>query len=465
MNHLLYVSTRGRAEPAGFADILLRGLAPDGGLYVPQIWPRFSAAEIEGFAGAPYAEVAATVLSRFTGTDFDLVTLQRLCRTAYGRFDHKDVVPLRELAPSLYLLELFHGPTLAFKDVAMQILAQLYDLELERQGRRLTIVAATSGDTGGAAVEAFRGSERVDMVVLFPEGRISEVQRRFMTTPEDANIHCLSVAGDFDACQAMVKALFADRAFADEVQLSGVNSINWGRIAAQSVYYFTAAAALAKTGAAPVFATPTGNFGDAYAGYVAKLMGLELNRIVVATNANDILARALVSGRYRRGDAVATQSPAMDIQAASNFERLYFEASGRDATATARAFETFAREGDVTLPASVFEAMRHTFAGRSVNEAETSTCMKRALDRYGVLVDPHTAVGLAAAEDLDVAGPRVVLSTAHPAKFPEAVLAATGRTPDMPGAGAGLYDKPERFKRLAADLEALKTFIRGAVRK
>lgn len=337
-----YVSTRGHAPAVSFLDAVIAGLAPDGGLYVPEEWPQLSAAEIAAFAGRPYAEAAADIVGRFAGDDIDAAALADICADAYAGFGHAAVAPLKQLAPGRFLLELFHGPTLAFKDIALQLLAGLYDHALKRQGRRLTIVCATSGDTGGAAVEAFRGRANVRVVALFPEGRISEVQRRFMTTTGEDNIACLDVAGTFDDCQAMLKAMFRDAQFARAVDLSGVNSINFARIAAQAVYYFTAAAALGAPHREVAFAVPTGNFGDAYAGYAAHRMGLPIERIIVAVNSNDILCRALASGRYARGEVAATSSPAMDIQAASNFERLFSEATGRNAAETTRAFEAFA---------------------------------------------------------------------------------------------------------------------------
>ena len=459
-----YISTRGRAEPAGFADVLLAGLAPDGGLYVPETWPSLTAEAIAAFAGRPYAEVAAAVLGRFTGEAVAAEALEAICAEAYATFAHPAVTPLTELAPGLWLQALHHGPTLAFKDVAMQLLARLYEHVLTRAGanRRLTVVTATSGDTGGAAVEALRGRSGVNLVVLFPEGRISEVQRRFMTTVDDANVRCAAVAGDFDDCQAVLKRLFADEAFRREVDLSGVNSINWARIAAQCVYYVTAAAALGAPHRPVRFAVPTGNFGDAYAGWVARRMGAPVERIVVATNGNDILARAFETGRYARGAARATQSPAMDIQVASNFERLYFEAVGRDPLETARAFRAFAETGAVDLPPAALAAMRAVFAGVAVDEDETARTMLSVLNETGQLIDPHTAVAVAAARrSAPAATPLVVLSTAHPAKFPDAVHGATGVRPEPPAQAAGLMTRPERFDRLPADAESVKAYVRA----
>ena len=461
-----YVSTRGGAEPVGFAEALLAGLAPDGGLYVPERWPSFTRDEIAGFAGRPYAEVAAAVLARFAGDDLPSAVIAQLTREAYASFAHPAVTPLVQLDSGLWLLELFHGPTLAFKDVAMQLLARLYDHVLERRSRTLTIVCATSGDTGGAAVEAFRGAAHARIVVLFPEGRISEVQRRFMTTTGEANVATVAVDGTFDDCQAIVKALFADSGFRAEVDLSGVNSINWARVVAQAVYYFTAAVALGAPDRPVAFAVPTGNFGDAFAGFVALQMGLPIERLVVATNANDIVARAFSTGRYARGEVVATQSPAMDIQVASNFERLYFEAVGRDPAETARAFEAFAGTGAIDLPSQAFGRLGGLFTGIAVDEAETAATIRSTLETTGEVIDPHTAVGVAAARRAGGGGaPLVVLSTAHPAKFPEAVAAAIAREPALHPRAHGLFDREERIDRLAAETEAVKAYVRAFARR
>jgi threonine synthase len=462
-----YVSTRGEAPAIGFWDAVLAGLAPDGGLYIPQQWPRFTADEIAAFAGKPYAEVAAAVIGKFAGSDIAPDELLAMTREAYGAFTHPAVTPIKELYPNLYLLELFHGPTLAFKDVAMQILARLYDKALKAQGRHLTIVAATSGDTGGAAVEAFRGASNARILILFPEGRISEVQRRFMTTTGEANVANVAVQGSFDDCQTIVKDMFGDKVLRQDVDLSGVNSINWARIAAQAVYYFTSAVALGAPHRKVSFVVPTGNFGDAFAGYVARQMGLPIETITVATNANDIVARAIQTGRYTRGAVQATQSPAMDIQIASNFERLYFEAVGRDAAATALAFKTFSMANNsdgIDIPPAALAFMRTLFSGDAVDEAETSAEIAQTLKDTGEVIDPHTAVAMRAARRIQAKGtdsiPLVVLSTAHPAKFPEAVREAAGVEPRLPLAAVGLDTKAETFDRLPADADAVKAYLR-----
>ena len=402
------------------------------------------------------------MIGSFAGDEIDPAALLEMCREAYATFSHAAVVPLVQLRPGVFLAELFHGPSLAFKDVAMQILARLYDHMLGAEGRVQTILCATSGDTGGAAVEAFRGRRCVKVVALFPEGRISEVQRRFMTTAAEANVACVAVNGSFDDCQAIVKQAFQDKALRQAVDLSGVNSINFARIAAQAVYYFTTAVALGAPGRTVSFAVPSGNFGDAFAGFVAHRMGLPIGRIVVATNSNDILARTFETGRYARGQVQATISPAMDIQTASNFERLYFEAARRDPAETAMAFAAFADEGAIDIPAPAFAAMRELFRGVSVSEDETVLTIISTLDETGELIDPHTAVGVAALGKVGrLAGPVVVLATAHPAKFPEDVAAASGVTPGLPLAVADLADRPERFDRLAADADAIKAYVRA----
>ena len=462
-----YISTRGDSPAVGFTEALLGGLAPDGGLYAPETWPTVAPDEIAAFADAPYAEVAADILSRFAGEAMSREVMGRLCAEAYATFSHAAVAPIRQLAPGRFLLELFHGPTLAFKDVAMQILARLYDHVLAERGRVLTIVCATSGDTGGAAVEAFAGRANARIGVLFHEVRMSEVQRRFMTTTTAANVRTVAVAGDFDDCQAILKSLFQDQAFARQVDLSAVNSINFARIAAQSVYYFSAAASLGAPQRPVAFAVPTGNFGDAYAGYAARAMGLPITRITAATNDNDIVARALSQGLYRRGETRATQSPAMDIQVASNFERLYFEACGRDAAATRAAFHAFAQTGSLEIPPDVRAAIGEVFQGAAVDEATTSAAIRATLAASGELVDPHTAVALAvsdfAARDLKGV-PLITLSTAHPAKFPEAVMAAAGVGPTSPDICQTLARLPERIDHLAADAGAVKAYVREFAR-
>ncbi len=444
-----------------FTETLLAGLAPDGGLYVPEVWPELSKDEIAAFAGKPYAEVAAVILAKFAGEAVAPAAITADCAAAYASFSHPAVTPLRQLEPGRWLLELFHGPTLAFKDVAMQLLARLYDRALAERGRKLTIVCATSGDTGGAAVEAFRGSPHVRIVALYPQGRISEVQRRFMTAAAEDNVRCVAVDGTFDDCQAILKSLFADKAFAAEVDLSGVNSINWARIVAQSVYYFTSATALGAPDRKIAYAVPTGNFGDAFAAYVAQRIGLPIEHIAVATNSNDILARTFQTGRYARGPVVATQSPAMDIQVASNFERLYFEAVGRDAPETKRAFETFAATGALEMPSQAFDGIKALFTGVCVDEATTIATLRTAHQAYGEPVDPHTAVALSAPRPAIAATPLIVVSTAHAAKFPEAVEAATGVSPTLPARAGDLFARPERIDHLPAAVEAVKAYVRA----
>jgi len=458
-----YVSTRGESPPIGFLDAVLAGLASDGGLYVPEVWPLLSQAEIAGFAGMPYANVAAHILGRFAGDSMSAAEVLEITTEAYAGFAHAAVTPLRQLDPGLWLLELFHGPTLAFKDVAMQMLSRLYERALQARQRTLTVVCATSGDTGGAAVEALRGRANVRLVVLFPDGKISEVQRRFMTTAADANVRCIAIDGSFDDCQAIVKGLFNAQGFQQSVDLSGVNSINWARIAAQVVYYFTAAVALGAPHRPVSFAVPSGNFGDGFAGYVAARMGLPIERIILATNSNDILAKAVETGRYARGAVAQTQSPAMDIQVASNFERLYFDAVDREGIETARAMRAFADHGAIDIPPKAFAKMRELFVGAGVSEADTSRAILATLNGSGELIDPHTAVGVAAALRVGPVRrttPMVVLSTAHPAKFPEAVEAAAGVAPRMPQSAKGLAGKPERIDCMPADLEAVKAYIR-----
>jgi threonine synthase len=461
-----YVSTRGEAPPLGFMDVTLAGLARDGGLYVPETWPRLSPQDISGFAGRPYAEVAVEVIRPFVGDSISEADLSRLAREAYGTFRHPAVVPIAQFGMSTFLLELFHGPTLAFKDVAMQLLARLMDYALAARGERTTVVVATSGDTGGAAVEAFRGRERADLFVLFPHGRVSDVQRRMMTTANDNNVHALAVEGTFDDCQALVKGLFNHHAFRDRVRLSGVNSINWARIVAQVVYYFTAAATLGAPHRKVAFTVPTGNFGDVFAGYVAERMGLPVDRLVVATNVNDILARTIATGTYDLREVVATSSPSMDIQVSSNFERLLFEATGRDAAQVRAYMASLAQSGRFSLSSQALSQIRALFNADRADEDETAATIRTTLRETSRLVDPHTAVGLAVAEKetRNPTVPMIVLGTAHPAKFPDAVEAACGVRPGLPDWLSDLAERPERATPMPVDQGAVEKFILAASR-
>jgi threonine synthase len=463
---LRYVSTRGEAPPLGFLDVTLAGLARDGGLYVPESWPVLTEATIAGFAGRPYAEVAVEVIRPFAGDAVAEHELSRIAHEAYDTFRHPAIAPLSQIDANSFLLELFHGPTLAFKDLAMQFLARLMDYALEQRGERATIVVATSGDTGGAAVEAFRGRARIDLVVLFPEGRISEVQRRMMTTVADDNVHAVAVEGNFDDCQALVKAMFGHHAFADRVGLAGVNSINWARIAAQAVYYFTAAVALGAPHRKVAFTVPTGNFGDVFAGFVAKRMGLPVDRLVVATNTNDILARTLATGSYEPREVVATSSPSMDIQVSSNFERLLFEAYGRDSQAVRALMRSLAQSRRFSVAPQALSAIRTEFSADRAGEDEVAAVIRTVLRESGRLVDPHTAVGIAVAEKepRDPALPMVILSTAHAAKFPEAVEAACGVRPALPDWLGDLSRRAENITHLPADQSQIERCVLAASR-
>jgi threonine synthase len=456
-----YVSTRGDAPPLGFIEATLAGLARDGGLYVPTTWPRLNPETIAGFAGRPYAEVAVDVLRPFVGDAIADHDLSRMTREAYGTFRHPAVAPLTQFGTSDFLLELFHGPTLAFKDVAMQLLARLIDQALATRGERTTIVVATSGDTGGAAVEAFRGRARADVFVLFPQGRVSDVQRKMMTTVEDNNVHALAIAGTFDDCQAIVKGMFNHHAFRDEVRLSGVNSINWARIVAQTVYYFTAAVALGSPHRKVAFTVPTGNFGDVYAGYVARSMGLPVDRLVIATNVNDILPRTIATGTYDLRDVVATSSPSMDIQVASNFERLLFDAHACDGRAVGALMDSLAQSRQFALSTPPLSRIRAVFSADRADEHETAATIRTMLRETGHFIDPHTAVGVAVAEKetRDPSIPMVVLATAHAAKFPDAVEAACGVRPPLPDWLGDLVQRPERVIELPVDQMAVERHI------
>lgn len=458
-----FISTRGAAPALDFPGTVLAGLAADGGLYVPERWPRWTNAEIAALAGAPFETVAARVVDAFADGAPDAATTERLVGEAMATFEHAARTPLVQIGPNTFLLELFHGPTLAFKDVAMQFLARLLDHLLTEAGRRATVIAATSGDTGAAAADAFRGRAAIDMVILYPKGRVSEVQRRQMTTIPDANVHTLAIEGTFDDCQRIVKALFADPAFREDTGLTGVNSINLARIVAQVSYYFVAALALGAPHRPVAFSVPTGNFGDILAGDVARRMGLPAGPLVIATNENDILSRTLASGVYRTGAVRPTSSPSMDIQVASNFERLLFELVGRDATAVREMMDALAANGGFALPVPALAALRRDFRAARIDEAETAETIRRVHAETGEVIDPHTAVGVAAARSVDVpAGvPMVVLSTAHPAKFPDAVESAAGVRPALPERLADLMERTERMSELPADTDAVAAFVRS----
>ena len=460
-----FVSTRGEAPILGFSDAVLSGLASDGGLYLPESWPQISPAEIAGFAGKPYADVAFAIISRFVGGEISDAALKAIIDAAYATFRHPSVTPILEIAPGHFVLELFHGPTLAFKDVAMQFLARVMDHILAERGTRATIVGATSGDTGSAAIEAFRGRDTTDIFIFHPEGRTSEVQRRQMTTVADANVHNVAVKGTFDDCQSIVKGLFRNEAFRTDMRLSGVNSINWGRIVAQIVYYFTSAVSLGAPYRPVSFVVPTGNFGDIFAGYAAKRMGLPIANLVIATNSNDILARTLETGAYETGAVMPTISPSMDIQVSSNFERLLFEALGRDAPALKRLMNGLQQSGSFTVPAYALATIRESFAAGRTGEAETAATIATVLRESAYLLDPHTAVGVAVSRELMLGdAPVVTLATAHPAKFPAAVKAATSVEPPLPLWLADLYDRPERYDVLANDQAAVEAYIRARSR-
>ncbi|PZM09123.1 threonine synthase [Rhizobium tubonense] len=455
-----YISTRGEAPALGFCDALLAGLARDGGLYVPREWPQLSKKEIRGFRGKSYQDIAFSVLSPFVGDEIPADIFRGMIDEAYGTFRHPAIAPLVQTGPNSFIMELFHGTTLAFKDVAMQLLARLMDYALEKRGERATIVGATSGDTGGAAIDAFGGRDRTDIFILFPHGKVSPVQQRQMTSSTASNVHALAIKGNFDDCQNLVKAMFNDTAFRDGVRLSGVNSINWARIMAQVVYYFTTAVALGGPDRKISFTVPTGNFGDIFAGYVAKRMGLPIDRLVVATNENDILARTLKTGRYEMREVKATTSPSMDIQISSNFERLLFEAYGRDASKVRAAMDSLKQSNGFEIGEEALKFIKRDFRAGRASERQVFETIRQTLAEAGYLLDPHTAIAVFVAKKNEKASsPMVTLSTAHPAKFPAAVKSACGIDPALPTWLADLMDREERFDILDPELKAVESFI------
>jgi len=448
-----YVSTRGRAAELGFCDALLAGLATDGGLYVPQTWPNQPT-----MTGSTYASKAASLMAPYVEGEIPQDVFAQLCTTAYSTFRDPAVVPLVQIAPEHYLLELFHGPTLAFKDVALQLIGQLFDYVLTQRNQRVMIVGATSGDTGSAAIDGVKGCKNVDIVILYPNGRVSDVQRRQMTTITSPNVHTVAVDGTFDDCQDLVKAMFNDAPFREANSLSAVNSINWARVMAQTVYYFTALETLGRSAS---FSVPTGNFGNVLAGWIAKQMGADIEKLIVGSNSNDILTRFFETHSMDMVPVVPTLSPSMDIQISSNFERLLFEMNNRDGGATTEQLNQFRQNGKLSVEPDQFAKwIAPTFRAHRANDAETLAVMKRVYGESGMLVDPHTAVGIASAEACAEPGvPTITLATAHPAKFPDAVKKATGVHPALPDHVADLFDREERIVNLPNNLQAIEAFV------
>ena len=453
-----YISTRGQAPVLTFEQAMMTGLARDGGLYVPEVIPAFSDADITAMAGQSYEDIAFTVMRPFLGDTFQDDEFRGLIQTAYAGFGHPARAPLVQLASNHFLLELFHGPTLAFKDFAMQLIGQMMQASLAKSGQRVTIVGATSGDTGSAAMEAFRGLASVDLFILYPHGRISEVQRRQMTTPVEANVHALAMDGDFDDAQARVKDMFNDFDFRDGVRLAGVNSINWARVLAQVVYYFSAAVSLGAPRRPVSFTVPTGNFGDIFAGYIARKMGLPIEKLVIATNHNDILHRAIATGDYITDGVKPSVSPSMDIQVSSNFERALFDAYGRDGAAVT-ALMAELRAGGFHIAQGALQSLRETFASGRCSEDDTRETIARLYAQTGEVLCPHSAVGVHVAENHLGTTPMITLATAHPAKFPDAVEGAMGVRPALPPRMADLFARDERVTRVANDLGSIQQLI------
>ena len=463
-----YISTRGSAPALDFRGVTLAGLASDGGLYVPRHWPQFSGDDIAALASLDYAETAVRVMTPFVAGSLTEDELRALCRAAYGSFAHDAITPLVQLDGRHWLLELFHGPTLAFKDVALQLLGQLFEHFLSGGSTDLTIVGATSGDTGSAAIEAVAGREHIRIFMLHPDGRVSDVQRRQMTTILAPNVHNIAIDGSFDDAQAMVKQMFGDPVVTSALTLSAVNSINWARLMAQIVYYFYAAVRLGAPARPVAFSVPTGNFGDVFAGYAAARMGLPAARLVVATNVNDILHRALATGDYSAGTVTPTATPSMDIQVSSNFERLLFDLASRDGGAIAAMMAGFEADRRMAIPADMLAGAGALFTSARVDADGMAMALAHAHGRHAMLIDPHTAIGYAAArkaaDDLPADVPMVTLATAHPAKFRDAVERATGNRPGLPARLGNLFDREERFERLPGNYAAVRDYVLGLAR-
>ncbi len=458
-----YISTRGQAPVRDFSGVLLAGLAEDGGLYVPETWPHFSAADWRSMRGLPYPELACRIIQPFASGSIAAETLRALCGRAYAGFGHPAVVPLVQLETGLWVQELFHGPTLAFKDLAMQLLGLLFEHVLRERGERVTIVGATSGDTGSAAIEAFAGRDHADVVILHPRGRTSDVQRRQMTTVAASNIGNAAIEGTFDDCQDLVKAMFADAPFRRDMHLSAVNSINWARVAAQIPYYAAAALALGAPDREVAFAVPTGNFGNALAAWAARRMGLPVARLIVGSNRNDILVRFLADNDMSVREVEPSLSPSMDIQVSSNFERLLFELVGRDPESTTRIMLRFRETGRMSVPQAVWGRARELFHGFRLDDSGTEAEIRRLHAATGYVADPHSAIGIAAARAHPCTHglPTVAVATAHPAKFPLAIERAIGQRPALPPRLADLHEREERFTAVANDLGAVEAFVRA----
>lgn len=458
-----YVSTRGNAPELPFDEVVLAGLASDGGLYVPAQIPQVSPQTMADWAQLSYADLAFEVMKPFVAGTVADADLKAMIDAAYAEFRHTAIAPLKQLGDDEWLLELFHGPTLAFKDFALQFLGRLIDHILSARGEKGVVVGATSGDTGSAAIAGFRGRDNMDICILYPHGRVSDVQRRQMTTVADANVHCIALHGTFDDCQDHVKTLFGDAEFRKQHRLLAVNSINWARILAQVVYYFYAALRLGAPARVVNFCVPTGNFGDIFAGYIARRMGLPVGQLVIASNRNDILTRCLRTGSYSMAGVEASLSPSMDIEISSNFERLLFDLHGRDGAKMGEMMTRFRSEKSLTLDADAYQQFQKLFAAERIDDAQTKAIIKELYETTGELLDPHTAVGVGAARACRKdRNPMVTLSTAHPAKFPDAVKDATGKHPDLPAHMGDLFDLPERFTELENDLEAVKAFVANA---
>ncbi len=462
-----YISTRGGGSPQSFTDVLLKGLAPDGGLYIPDEWPQLSTEDLRGLSGVPYADVAYKVIAPFVGSDIETPVLKRILSEVYqGGFSHAAVAPLVQIAPNVWMMELFHGPTLAFKDYALQLLGRLFDHVLEQRNERVTIVGATSGDTGSAAIEACKGCKNIDIFILHPEGCTSEVQRRQMTTIDAPNVHNIALKGNFDDCQNMVKSMFGDETFRNDINMSAVNSINWARIMAQIVYYVTAAVALGSPSRKVSFAVPTGNFGNVYAAYAARQMGLPMKRLVIGSNRNDILTRFFETGSMKTGSVEPSLSPSMDIQISSNFERYLCDLLGRDTKNIALLMKSLKEKGAFTLNTDVMQRARDEFDAFRCTDEQTKGLMKACYAETGYILDPHTAVGLNAGMQVreDPTIPLVALGCAHPSKFPDAVEAAIGVRPELPPHLADLYERTEHLTSLPNDLKKVQDFIKQNIK-
>ena len=453
-----YVSTRNNSKEFNFTEVFIKGLAEDGGLFVPKTTPKLSNAELLKFKDLNYKDLAKEIIFLFCEESISKKELSNIVEKSYSNFKEKNVVKISKLGENK-ILELYHGPTLAFKDIAMQFIGNLYNYYLKNGEKNINIVVATSGDTGSAAIDAIKGKDKINIFVLHPNNRVSSVQRKLMTTIKDKNVFNIAIEGNFDDCQNLVKSMFVDHQFSSSINMSAVNSINWARIIAQTVYYFFSYFQVVELNEKINFSVPTGNFGDVYAGYLSKKMGLPIGKLLVATNQNDILHRAISKGRYEAHSVVETLSPSMDIQVASNFERLIYDINDHNTHKTNNIMQGIKNEKKYLIEEKELKKIKKDFISESVSEQELLSCIKKVYEKYKIIIDPHTAVGLGALEKINLTGKKIVLSTAHPCKFPEAINKSINAKSNLPNRLNYILNEKENFDIIENNFEKVKQYI------